>query len=260
MGLWPFPVAVSQSASDRVAAAEADLRDRGFDLVDAAWGTVAEGPSTGLVGAEAPLHLIHPRDGRPLTVVSEVANAAHEGRVPLLVADEGTLEAARELLAAPFLLAARTPVGRWFHAVEDRIALPDGTFAAVAGRGPLRWREAPADDRTGAEGPRLVADVGEETVLELRSVDTLTCPGPTADAVPYRYGRGSDGRYRVWDRVEEVARFDSVAAMRRAGYRPLDLPLVPEHHVREGEALARAVRLVTVAADGTVGYEAPTTS
>jgi hypothetical protein len=44
-----------------------------------------------------------------------------------------------------------------------------------------------------------------------------------------------------------------VTAMREHGYRPLPLPLVPEHHVRQSAPLARAGLLATVS-QGTVEY------
>jgi hypothetical protein len=52
---------------------------------------------------------------------------------------------------------------------------------------------------------------------------------------------------------ETVGQYGTVAAMRADGYRPVPLPLVPEHHVRQHASLARATVLADT--DGDVTYE-----
>jgi len=85
------------------------------------------------------------------------------------------------------------------------------------------------------------------------SVDALTCPGPAPDAFPYRYTR-ENGQFRVLDHDGAVGQYGTIAAMRADGYRPVPLPLVPEHHVREHASLARAAVLASID-DETVTYE-----
>lgn len=242
---------MTHPASRRVQAVEDDLRDRGDDLETDGPVTVARGDHGGLLAVDAPLAIEPLGDGRPLSVVSAVANAADEGRVPVLVGDPESLAAAESLLAAPFALAGHEDGRRRFHTVEDRIMLTDGTFACVAD-GDLRWTEA--ENRADTETPRLELAVDGAVVAVFDSVDGLTCPGPGPEAFRYRYSRGDDGRFRVYDREGVVGQYTSVGAMRRDGYRPLPLPLVPEHHLRHDPELARAVRLAAVE-DGRVTYE-----
>lgn len=253
---------MTHPAFRRLDAVRADLRTRGFSLDVTEWETVARGESTDLTDVDAPLHVVRLRDDRPLTVVSAVANAAREGRVPVLTGDDRTLAAAEELLAAPFALADDGP-GRRFRAIEDRIRLTDDTFAAVADREPLSWTEtagAGDGDRTGTDSPRLTLSVDSERVAVLDSVDALACPGPSPTAFPYRYERDDDGRIRLFDRDGPVGHLRSFGALRDDGYRPVPAPLVPEHHVRTNGRLARRVLLAGVDADGdgaTVSYDAP---
>jgi hypothetical protein len=245
---------MTHPASRRVAAVEDDLRERGDTLEPDDLATVTRGDHGGLLERDAPIAVEPIADGRPLSVVSAVANAAHEGRVPVLVGDEEALSAAESLLSAPFALAGHAEGRRQFHTVEDRIMLTDGTFACAADDGDLQWAED--ETRAEAEDPRLQLSVGGDVVAVFDSVEGLTCPGPEPEAFPLRYGRGEDGRFRVFDREGVVGQYTSIGAMRRDGYRPVPLPLVPEHHVRHSPELARAVRLAVVE-DGTVTYERP---
>ncbi len=190
-------------------------------------------------------------DGRPLAVVSAVAYATRRGRAPVLVAAPQTRADAEEVLSAPVGLAGREGSRRQFYAVEDRIRLTDDTFACVAARGPLQWAEA--STRSETDTPQLhLADDGE-IVAVLDSVATLSCPGPTPDAFPVRYAR-SDRQFRVLDTDGVVATCGTIAAMRADGYRPVPLPLVPEHHIRENPSLARATLLADPDGGGT-GYD-----
>jgi hypothetical protein len=241
----------------RPAAVERDLCERGFTLEFDEWTTTARGDSADLVGVEAPLAVVRLVDGRPLSVVSAVANAADEGLVPVLVGDQQTRSAAESLLSEPFVLAGRRDGRRQFYAVEDRIRLTDDTFACVAADGEIRWSEASTTAR--AETPQLHLSVGGEVVAAFDSVDGLTCPGPAREAFRARYSRGDDGRFRVRERDGTVGRYGSVAAMRADGYRPVPLPLVPEHHLRHNLSLARATVLASVDG-GSVTYSCPLTT
>lgn len=233
----------------------ADLRDRGFDLEDGGRTTVARDGSTTPADVDAPLAVVAPRDARPLTLVSAVANAAHEGHVPVLVCDRHTAEAVEPILAAPFLLRDRRDGARAFHTVEDRIELRNGRYACTGAEGAIEWVEA-ADGAT--DDPPLTLRVGGETVTALGSVGGLACPGPSASAFRYSYDRGDDGLFRVYEDDRPVGRYTGVGAMRADGYRPVPLPLVPEHHVRDGGRLARATVLAVVErGDGGVDYRSP---
>lgn len=243
---------MTHPASRRVATVERDLRDRGDTIESGDWATVARGDHGGLTDVNAPLSIEPLTDGRPLSVVSAVANAAHERRAPVLVGDRETLTAAEALCSSPFALDGYADDRRRFHTVEDRIMLTDGAFACVAGRGAFRWTES--ETRAETETPRLRLSVGDDVVAVLDSVEELTCPGPPPTAFPLRYSRGDDGLFRVSDHDRVVGQYTGVSAMRSDGYRPVPLPLVPEHHVRRNPELARAVRLATVE-DGAVTYD-----
>lgn len=244
------------TASRTTAILTSDLRDRGLELNETERGsTVARGP-TELVDVDAPLEVIPLPDASPLSIVSVVANAAHDGNVPVLLTDEHTRAAAESVLADPFLLSG-TDGGRRFRAVEDRIRLTNDRYACVASYGPMRWSEA--DDET-TDSPSLTLDVGGDPAAVLDSVDRLACPGPSPTAFRCSYARGDDGRFRVFENDRRVARYTSITAMREGGFRPVPLPLVPEHHVRVNGALARATRLAVVsgvADDPTVEYFGP---
>ena len=247
---------MSLTASRRSAAVADDFRDRGFALEDREWGTVTTSTGSTPADVDAPLALTSLENSRPLTVVSAIANAADEGFVPVLVADQHTADAVQPILSPPFLLADREGKGRSFLTIEDRIRLQDDTYACVGASGELAWFE---DFGTGTDAPPLVLAVGGEIVTVFDSVDRLACPGPAASAFQYSYGRGGDGQFRVFADGEAVGRYTSVAAMRSDGFRPVPLPLVPEHHVRTHGQLARAT-VVATAADGsqTVTYRSVT--
>jgi hypothetical protein len=240
--------------TDRLQTVAEDLDARGFDVTREGNDLLASGGSLPAVDVDAALQVSVLRNSRPLTVVSAVATAAEAGRLPVLAADPTTADAAGELLDGPFGLAAAEPE-RVFQAVEDRILLRDDTYACVPAGGRLRWREeapASASDR-GSDSPQLLLERDGETVAVLDSVDGLACPGPSAAAFPYRYDREQGGQVRVFDADGLVGRYPSMTAMKEA-YRPVPLPLVPEHHIRANSSLARAAVLVRVA-DGVVDYE-----
>lgn len=209
-----------------------------------------------LGGAES-VAVTEPHDADPLTVVSHIANAVHGGYVPVLIANEATSEPLHSVLSRPFLLRDEHNGGRVFHPVEDRIQLSDGSFACIETTGPIQWLEGPAatdEGRAATDDPQLHCRVGEKTTVVLDSVESLRCP--SAAPFPLRYERGNDRRFRVLDGEQVVGTFGSVTAMKVAGYRPLPLPLVPEHHVRSNGGLARSVRLAVVDDDG-VEFLAP---
>lgn len=236
----------------RIDAVLTDLHKRGFDLREGRYETIAEGGPASLTGVDAPLSVIEITDDRPLTVVSAIANAAQTDRVPVLVTDDYDYEGVFGIVSDPFLLSERRD-GRRFFGVEDRIMLTDGTFACVGTRGPIQWTEE--TDRGSVESPALELLVGGERVAVLESVDELRCPGPAPETFRYRYTREGDGRFAVYEGSECLGRYSGVAAMRANGFRPLPLPLVPEHHIRQSGRLARAGVLATVS-QGTVEYTA----
>jgi len=245
-----YVLTMTHSTAVRIDRVTQDLQDRGFVVETNGSVTIARAGSTELVGHDAPLEVVSITDGAPLRTISAVANAAHDGRVPVLIVDEHSREAVESLLSAPFALAGQQNGMREFYTVEDRIQLTDDSFACVATDGELSWVE-PAE--SGTESPQLHLTVGDETVAVLSSVEGLACPGPSPAAFRYRYDRGDDGRFRVYEGESVAGRYSGVTAMRRAGVRPVPLPLVPEHHIRSNGHLARAVAVVTVA-DGAVRY------
>ncbi len=242
---------MSLTASRRVVAVADDLQDRGFTLDEEGWASVARGGPTALAGVDAPLAVTPLRNGNPLTVASAIANAAHEGHVPVLVADQRTTDETEPILSEPFLLEGERAGGREFFPVEDRIMLSDDSYACLGAGGPIRWFE----DTDGAtDDPPLVLQAGEETVTVLDAVDGLACPGPSASAFQYSYARGDDRRFRVFREGQAVGRYTSISAMRADGFRPVPLPLVPEHHVRDNGQLARATVVATAAGTDSVTY------
>jgi len=243
-GVMPRPV------SRRMATVERDLRARGCTLETGGWTTIARDASTALTVDDAPLALISLSEGRPLSVVSAVANATQRGHVPVLITDPETRSAVRDILSSPFALAGEDGDTRQFYAVEDRIRLTDDTFACVDTDGGLQWAEA--STTAGTDSPPVHLTAGDDVVAVLDSVDELTCPGPDPDAFPTRYTR-SDSQFRVFDHEGPVATYGTVRSMRADGYRPVALPLIPEHHVREHAPLARTT-LLAVPDDGGVTY------
>lgn len=266
------------------------------DPTDADESAVAIGGDHPTDGPDAPLSIDRLREVTPLSIVTSLANAAHLGRAPVLVVDEWGLEDARTILGDPFLLRGRDDDRRQFYSIPDRIGLTDGRYACVRTDAEPQWREEPAsaattnssaieggrtetptgsdraekpgedgreepvveDDRdpTDTDDPRLLLEADGTIRAVLESAAELTCPGPDPDAFPYRYGRGADKRIHVFDREREVGRYAGIAAMRDNAYRPVDLPLLPEHHVRTGGRLARGAIVAIVADDG-VEYERP---
>lgn len=241
---------MNHAQSERFDAVLADLEARGFSLREGSYATVSEDGPASLTGVDGPLSVIELADARPLSVVSAIANATQNERVPVLVTDSYDHDDVLEIVSAPFLLAEQRD-GRRFLSVEDRIMLTDGTFACVGSRGPIQWTEE--TDRGSTESPAVDLVVGGERVAVLESVDELRCPGPTPATFRYRYTREDDGRFAVYEGAERRGRYAGVTAMRASGFRPLPAPLVPEHHIRQSARLARAGLLATVA-HGTVEY------
>jgi hypothetical protein len=236
----------------RVETVAADLRERGLETEPQDYGVLARGDAA-FHDRDAPLLVVEPRDGDPLTLISAVDNAAAAGAVPLLVGHRDTVAAAADLLGAPFALRGDAD-GRQFHSIADRIRLTDDTFACVRTGATPRWHEVA--DSGGSDDPGLLLEAAGETLAALEGVDALRCPGPEPSAFRYRYERDERGRFAVRDRDGVAGRYAGVGAMRADGFRPVALPLVPEHHVRTNAALARAALLGTVD-DGAVRYRAP---
>jgi len=236
----------------RVEAVAGDLRERGFETESTDAGVRATGDGAAPSNVDAPLLVVEPRNGDPLTVISQVANATDSRAVPVLVGHPETVDAAAQLLASPFALRDDAN-GRRFHSIADRIRLTDDTFACVRAEERPRWREAAG---SGGDDPEILLTAGGETLAALESVDGLRCPGPDPSAFRYRYERDERGRFAVRDGGGVVGRYVGVGAMRADGFRPVSIPLVPEHHVRSNAELARATLLATVA-DGAVRYRTP---
>lgn len=235
----------------------ADLEARGYETTRLDGATTPPAVATGGDPPEAvtdrPLSVEPLAGATPLNVVATLADAAGERRGTLFVAGPETAERAVEILREPFLLRADPPdAGRAFYAIPDRIRLTDGTLAAVA-TPDATWRED--DRREGVTGDdrALLLESDGEVLAALESVESLTCPGPDPDAFPFRYVRGDDRRLHVSGRDREIGTFTSFAAMESRGFYPVDLPLVPEHHLREHADLARRWTVATVS-DGDVSY------
>jgi hypothetical protein len=250
----------------------ADLRDRGFDVTPLS----GDGPAAVAVDGSAPDAVtdrplaVEPLAGRAgvggrpspggdtlaLTVVARLAAAARDGQATLFVAAPETAATVRDLLTEPFCCRARADGRRTFHSIPDRILLTDDSYACVRTDGGVTWREEPAGSGPGDAGgdTRLVCEADGTVRAALASVDALRCPGPEPTAFPFRYRRGDDKRMHVHDRERDLGTFTGVAAMKAHGYRPVPLPLVPEHHVRENAHLARAWTVATVT-DGSIRYD-----
>jgi len=244
-----------------------DLDRRGYET------TRLDGPTTPPAVAaggdppnavtDRPLSVEPLAEASPLSVVAALADAAREQRGTLFVAGPDTAERVVGILSDPFLLAGDREDGgpgdgdgdaggRSFYSIPDRIRCTDGTLAAVAAADP-DWRE---DDETGGvtgDERALLLESDGEVLAALESVDALTCPGPDPGAFQFRYARGEDKRFHVSSRDREVGTFTSLRAMRSRGFHPVDLPLVPEHHLRENAGLARRWT-VAVVNDGSVEY------
>ena len=235
----------------------ADLAERGYETtcLDGATtppAVAAGGDPPGAV-TDRPLSVEPLAEATPLSLVAALADAARHERGALFVADPEAAAAAVEVLSDPFLLADERADGRVFYSIPDRIHLTDGTLAAVTARDPT-WREDAPGGVTGDERALLLEADGE-TLAALESVEALTCPGPDPGAFPFRYERGEDKRFHVYDRDREVGTFTGVTAMESRGFRPLDMPLVPEHHLRENAGLAR--RWTVAVVDDGVEYVTP---
>jgi len=238
----------------------ADLRERGYEIDrpsgSATPAAVATGGDAPAAITDAPLAVEPLAAVTPLHLVARLADAARSGHAPLLVVDGADRDTAREVLDAPLLVDEETDGRRTFYTVPDRIRLTDGTLACVRTDGGFTWRETEGggitNDATDGDAPLVLETEGRD-VAAFDGVDGLTCPGPDPGAFPYRYARGEDKRIHVFDREREVGVYNGVAAMKANAYRPVPLPLVPEHHVRENADLARRWLLAT-ATDGAVDY------
>lgn len=238
----------------------ADLSGRGYEIErpsgsDTPAAVATGGDAPGAI-TDAPLAVEPLAEVTPLHLVARLVDADRAGRAPLLVVDESDRETACELLDAPSLVREETDGRRTFYTIPDRIRLTDGTLACVRTDDGFTWRETDGGGVTSDasdSAPPLVLETEGRAVAAFDSVDGLTCPGPDPEAFPYRYARGDDKRIHVFDREREVGVYNGVAAMKANAYRPVPLPLVPEHHVRENSALARRWLLAT-AADGTIDY------
>ncbi|WP_276271094.1 hypothetical protein [Haloarcula litorea] len=169
-------------------------------------------------------------DVGPAGLVPRFANALREGRdclfvVPSTESTGTTLtQVVATVLGEPACVAEAGPEGRHFYKGPDRVPLSDGTYAcARAPAADLQWREVRVDEGR----PRLELSVGTEVVAVFEHVDALADAG--RHAVQHAYRRADDGRFEVTEGQEVVERFPGPTAMRRGGYAPVPMPLVPEH-------------------------------
>lgn len=245
-----------------------DLRARGYTIDRSddrgsppAIGTGGDAP---LAFADGPL-AVEPVDGDPTTLVeraagaagsrnrgggaaTRAAHAARHDRAVLYVVAPDRADAVHEVLDAPRFVESDADGRRTFYHVPDRIQLGDG-LACVRADGPLTWREETPGALGDGDALPLVLEADGEVQAALDTADALTCPSPSA--FPYRYRR-EGGTFRVERRDgHEVGRYRTVREMTANAYRPVPLPLVPDHHLRWGTpAMALAV------VDGeTVAYE-----
>lgn len=232
-----------------------DLRDRGYTIDRS---TDRGEPPALATGGDAPdafadsTLAVEPVDGDPTTLAERAAHAARHDRAVLYVTGRETADAVRTSLALPRFVRRETDGCREFYHVPDRIRLSGGGLACVRVDGPLRWREEPPGELGGGDTTPLVLEADGAVQAALDSVDDLTCPGPDAVAFPYRYYRDG-GTFRVERRDgHEVGRYPTLRALKGNAYRPVPVPLVPEHHLRWGvPAMALAV------VDDAVAYERP---
>lgn len=247
--------AMAVYASLRTAGVEL-CRQAGYTVADEPGPTVADpGPDArGITGEPRPI-AVEPLSAAtvgPESVVPRLAGAVGSGRDCLFVvpAPEGSDAVARtvaSVLAAPTGLAADEPEGRQFYSGPDRVPLSDGTYAcARAPADTLQWREVAA----GADHPRLALSVGTEVAAVLDGVDALATPD--RERFRHAYARSDTGRFEVFERGEVVDSFGGVAAMRRGGYTPVSMPLVPEHLFPADTDPGRSWAVATAGEDPTV--------
>lgn len=246
----------------------ASVRDVGVDLCRRAGYTVetfddsGHAPVVATPGPESPGLVDDPRpvvveplteaDVGPSGVVPRLASALEDDRDCLFVVpdpgeDDAVASVVASVLSTPTALAADAPEGRQFYSGPDRIPLSDGSYAcARAPAADLRWREV----TVGADRPRLELSVGDEVLAVLADVDALATP----DRASFRhaYARTDEGRFAVTERGEVVAEFGGVRAMRRGGYTPVAMPLVPEHLFPPGTDPGRSWAVCTAREDPVV--------
>lgn len=234
------------------------VRDHGVALCErAGYDVTVEdgfgGPSALADPTEDAVGLVDPERPRPVAIeplteadigpdglVPRFADALREDRDCLFVVpstdDTGTTltQVVATVLGEPSCVAADGPDGRQFYKGPDRVPLSDGTYAcARASTADLQWREVRVDD----DRPRLELAVGTEIIAVFEHVDALAAAG--RHAFQYAYRRADDGQFEVTEGESVVERFPGPTAMRRGGYAPVPMPLVPEHLMPEGADQSR---------------------
>lgn len=204
----------------------------------------------GAVNADVPrakplaIEPLSPAEATPTTIASRLAHGERRERNVLFVADDTeATQKLEETLGEPFLLADRRDGLRTFYDGPDRIPVAAGGYALTAA--PMlftRWRETetPAGRLPGEEiagGPRIVLEVDGNVVAIAPNVDGLSIP--RANTFPFRYFRDPETkRFYVCQTRDgpggPIEDFGGVTEMRDAGYRPVSMPLVPEHLFADG--------------------------
>ena len=178
-----------------------------------------------------------PDELTPTMLLSRLRNDVGNGRLALFVTATGAVDDGLAVVRAPAFVASEDGDGcRTFYEGPDRVPLAGGGYAAVRTDDPtVRWVEEADDDPIAGgdvRGRRLVLETAAGPAAVLDGVDALACP--PADRFPYAYRRGEDRRFHVTNASgREVGVYTSVAAMRADAYRPVPMPLVPEHLFEE---------------------------
>ncbi|MGB9952600.1 hypothetical protein ACOZ4F_09375 [Haloarcula marismortui] len=224
------------------------VRDHGVSLCERAGYDVAVrddsgGPPALATPNDDAVGLVDATDPRPVAIeplteanvgpdglIPRFVDAVREGRdclfvVPSTEAMGTTLtQMVATILGEPACLAADGPDGRQFYNGPDRVPLSDGTYAcARAPASDLQWREVRVDQGR----PRLELGVGTEVIAVLEHVDSLAEAG--RHAFQHAYRRANNGQFEVTAGGDVIERFPGPTAMRRGGYPPVPMPLVPEH-------------------------------
>lgn len=188
---------------------------------------------------------LSPAEATPTTIVSRLVHAERmERNVLFVAADAEATSSLTETLETPTLLSERRDGLRTFYDGPDRIPVAAGGYALT--RTPAlvaQWRETNTPsgplrtDEAGDRAPRLVLEIDGRVVAVAPDVDGLQVP--PASTFPFRYFRDPQTKRFYVCRTRDgpdgpIEDFGGVTELRDAGYRPVPMPLVPEHLFSEG--------------------------